>query len=118
LSGRYRRSGCDRCSKHCRRDSRGSLGPHRRNARITLDEIAVLLDALYAPTSPTATWQAMGEAKLAEIEAQAARLQQMRRLLTEALSYCHLDLDRSQIIATALGWADRPRGPAIATALT
>jgi DNA-binding transcriptional MerR regulator len=75
----------------------------------TLDEIAELLDALYAPTSPTATWQAMGEAKLAELDAQAARLQQMRRLLTEALSYCHLDLDRSQIIATALGWADSPQ---------
>jgi MerR family redox-sensitive transcriptional activator SoxR len=71
----------------------------------TLEEIAVLLDALYAPGSPTATWQAMGEAKLAELDAQAARLQQMRRLLTEALSYCHLDLDRSQIITTALGWA-------------
>jgi MerR family redox-sensitive transcriptional activator SoxR len=74
----------------------------------TLDEIAVLLDALYAPTSPTATWQAMGEAKLAELDAQATRLQQMRRLLTEALSYCHLDLDHSQIIATALDMADRP----------
>ena len=72
----------------------------------TLDEITELLDALYAPTSPTATWQRMGEAKLAEIDAQVARLQKMRRLLTEALSYCHLDLDRSQIIATALGWAD------------
>jgi DNA-binding transcriptional MerR regulator len=69
----------------------------------TLDEIAELL---YAPTSPTATWQAMGEAKLAELDAQVARLQQMRRLLTEALSYCHLGLDRRQIIATALGWAD------------
>jgi hypothetical protein len=48
----------------------------------------------------------MGEAKLAEIEGQAARLQQMRRLLTEALSYRHLDMDRNQIIATALGWTD------------
>jgi hypothetical protein len=75
----------------------------------TLDQIAVLLEALYAPTSPTATWRAIGEAKLAEIDAQAARLQQMRRLLTEALSSCHLDLDRSQIIATALGMADRPQ---------
>jgi MerR family redox-sensitive transcriptional activator SoxR len=74
----------------------------------TLDEIAVLLDALYGPTSPTATWRTMGEAKLAELDAQAARLQQMRRLLTEALSYCDLNLDRSQIIATALGMADRP----------
>jgi MerR family transcriptional regulator, redox-sensitive transcriptional activator SoxR len=72
----------------------------------TLDEIAELLDALYAPASPTPTWQAMGEAKLAELDAQAAQLQQMRRLLTEALSYCHLDMDRGQIIATALGWPD------------
>jgi MerR family redox-sensitive transcriptional activator SoxR len=80
-----------------------------KDCGFTLDEIAVLLEALYAPTSPTATWQAMGEAKLAELDAQAARLQQMRRLLTEALSYCQLDLDRSQIIATALGWADRPQ---------
>jgi DNA-binding transcriptional MerR regulator len=79
-----------------------------KDCGFTLDEIAVLLDALYAPTSPTATWQAMGEAKLAEVDAQSARLQQMRRLLIEALSYCHLDLDRSQIIATALDWADRP----------
>jgi MerR family redox-sensitive transcriptional activator SoxR len=77
-----------------------------KSCGFTLEEIAELLDALYAPTSPTATWQAMGEAKLAEIEAQAARLQQMRGLLTEALSYCQLDMDRSQIIATAFGWAD------------
>jgi MerR family redox-sensitive transcriptional activator SoxR len=31
-----------------------------KDCGFTLDEIAVLLDALYAPTSPTATWQAMG----------------------------------------------------------
>jgi hypothetical protein len=30
----------------------------------------------------------------------------MRRLLTEALSYCHLAMDRNQIIAAALGWTD------------
>lgn len=71
----------------------------------SLDEIGVLLEALYAPAPPAATWQAMGEAKLAELDALIARLYQMRGLLSEALVQCHLDPDRRQIIATALDWA-------------
>jgi DNA-binding transcriptional MerR regulator len=71
----------------------------------SLDEIGVLLAALYGPASPTRTWQAMGEAKLAEIDAQIARLHQVRQLLVDALAQCPLDLDRNQIISTALDWA-------------
>jgi len=76
-----------------------------KDCGFSLDEISVLLDALYAPASPAATWQAIGEAKLAELDSQIARLQQMRSLLTSALDQCHLDPDRRQIIATALDWA-------------
>jgi MerR, DNA binding len=70
----------------------------------SLDETGVLLEALYAPAPPAATWRAMGEAKLAELDALIARLHQMRGLLSEALVQCHLDPDRRQIIATALDW--------------
>jgi DNA-binding transcriptional MerR regulator len=83
-----------------------------KSCGFSLDEIGVLLAALYSPASPTRTWQAMGEAKLAEVDAQITRLQQMRRLLVEALAQCHLDLDRNQIIATALDWASSGPGPA------
>jgi MerR family transcriptional regulator, redox-sensitive transcriptional activator SoxR len=84
-----------------------------KSAGFSLDEIGVLLAALYGPTSPASSWQAMGEAKLAEVDAQIARLHQMRRLLTDALAQCHLDPGRNQIIATALDWASTsPRPPA------
>ena len=79
----------------------------------TLDEIAVLLDALYAPTSPTVTWQAMGEAKLADIDDQMVRLQQMRRLLVDALAQCQFDPNRAQIIATARQWAAADSPPSV-----
>ena len=81
-----------------------------KSAGFSLDEIGVLLAALYGPTSPTGTWQAMGEAKLAEIDAQIARLHQMRRLLAAALAQCHLDPDRNQIISIALNWASPSPG--------
>ena len=81
-----------------------------KSAGFSLDEVGVLLAALYGPTSPTRTWQAMGEAKLAEVDAQIARLHQMRRLLAAALAQCHLDPDRNQIISTALNWASTSPG--------
>src|SRR5829696_3920361 len=34
-----------------------------KSCGFSLNEVAVLIDALYGPASPTATWQAMGEAK-------------------------------------------------------
>ena len=83
-----------------------------KSCGFSLDEVAVLLDALYAPTSPTATWQAMGEAKLAQIDNQMIQLEQMRRLLIDALAQCHLDPDRSQVIATARQWANA-RSPSV-----
>lgn len=71
----------------------------------TLDEVAVLLGAVNAADSPAATWKAMIEAKLTEIDAQMRRLHTMRHLLTEALHCDCLTLDRAALVPAALGWA-------------
>jgi hypothetical protein len=52
----------------------------------------------------------MGEAKLAEVDAQITRLRQRRCLLTGALAQCHLDPGRDQIISAALDWASTTPG--------
>ena len=71
----------------------------------SLDEIAQLLAAFDADGSPATTWQTLAEAKLADIDAQAARLHHMRDLLTEALTCSCMTLDRAQLVPAALGWA-------------
>jgi DNA-binding transcriptional MerR regulator len=73
----------------------------------TLDEIAVLLDAARTGSSsePAQTWQQLAATKLTEIDAQLARLQQMRALLGEALRCSCLTQQRAELIPAALGWA-------------
>ncbi len=88
----------------------------------TLDEVAVLLDAVDATTSPAAAWKAMFEAKLTEIDERMQTLTAMRLLLTDALDCDCLTLEQAALVPTALGWvtdaaaatdatAGRPKGP-------
>jgi MerR family redox-sensitive transcriptional activator SoxR len=85
----------------------------------TLDEIITILDAVDTADSPAPAWQAMATDKLAEIDAQVARLHHMRGLLAEALACSCLTLDRAALIPAALGWAtDVAKGPANADAAT
>lgn len=79
-----------------------------KSAGFSLDEIIRLFDALNAdPDSiPEAApiWQGLAEAKLIEIDTRITRLQQMRRLLQDALEYSYLPADRAQQVPAALGW--------------
>jgi len=73
-----------------------------------LDETVRLLDAIDAdpdviPTEP-AIWQGLAEFKLAEIDARTARLESMRRLLTDALALGYLPADRIHQVPSSLGW--------------
>jgi MerR family redox-sensitive transcriptional activator SoxR len=82
-----------------------------------LDEALRLLDAVDAdpdviPTRP-AIWQGLAEFELAEIETRIARLEAMRRLLTDALALGYLPADRIHQVPSSLGWtAPREHTPA------
>lgn len=71
----------------------------------TLDEVAILLDAVNAADLPADVVQATFEAKLAEIDTQLQRLNTMRHLLADALICDCLTLDRAALVPVALGWA-------------
>jgi MerR family redox-sensitive transcriptional activator SoxR len=79
-----------------------------KSAGFNLDEVIRIMDAVDAdpdavPAEP-AIWQGLAEAKLAEIDARVARLEHMRQLLTDALSFGYLPADRIHQVPSALGW--------------
>lgn len=88
-----------------------------KSAGFSLDETIRILDALDAdpdsiPGSP-AIWQGLAEVKLVEIDAHIVRLQNMRRLLEDALTYSYLSPDRLRQVPAMLGWTDaRPEDEA------
>lgn len=90
-----------------------------KSAGFSLDEVIRIVDAVDAdpdavPDRP-AVWQGLAEVKLAEIDARVARLEHLRRLLTDALRLGYLPADRLREVPSALGWtapADRTAGPA------
>lgn len=71
----------------------------------SLDETAQLLAAFDTGESPAPTWHALATTKLADIDAQTARLQHMRDLITEALNCSCMTLDQARLVPAALGWA-------------
>ncbi len=79
-----------------------------KSAGFNLDEVIRILDALDAdPDSVPATapvWQGLAEAKITDIDARLHRLQQMRRLLQDALDYSYLSPDRVRQVPADLGW--------------
>jgi MerR family redox-sensitive transcriptional activator SoxR len=79
-----------------------------KSAGFSLDEIIRIVDAIDAdpdavPAEP-AIWQGLAEFKLAEIDASLARLENMRRLLTDALALGYLPADRIHQVPSTLGW--------------
>jgi len=79
-----------------------------KSAGFNLDEVTRILDAVDAdpdavPAEP-AVWQGLAEFKLAEIDARMARLESMRRLLTDALALGYLPSDRIHQVPSSLGW--------------
>ena len=64
-----------------------------QQAGFTMAEIAVLLHGFASDTPPAVRWQALAQRKLAEVEAQICRAQEMRRLLVESLRCGCLVLD-------------------------
>lgn len=76
-----------------------------KSTGFSLDEIAELLGALDAEEIPLPAWRDLAEGKLTEIDAQIARLGDMRQLLTEALDCSCLSLDQAHLVPAALSWA-------------
>lgn len=79
-----------------------------KSAGFNLDETIRILDALDVdPDSVPATppiWRGLAEVKLIEIDTLIGRLQDMRRLLQDALTYSYLSPDRVRQVPAALGW--------------
>ena len=84
-----------------------------QRAGFTMAEIAVLING-FAPDTPAATrWQALAERKLAEVEAQIRRGEEMRRLLQASLRCGCLALDEcAAILLPDEGTAASARVPA------
>lgn len=79
-----------------------------KSAGFNLDEIIRLFDAVDADPdavpADTPIWHGLAAAKLAEIDALAARLENLRRLLSDALALGYLSADRLHQAPAALGW--------------
>jgi DNA-binding transcriptional MerR regulator len=58
---------------------------HAQRAGFTLDEIQRLFFGYRAGTRPEARWTELAQPKLAELEAEAARIQAMREVLREGM---------------------------------
>ena len=89
-----------------------------KSAGFNLDEVIRILDAV--DTDPdlvpatTPVWQGLAEVKIADIDAHIERLQQMRRLLQDAMDYSYLSPDRVRRVPATLGWtAEQADGAAL-----
>ena len=81
-----------------------------KGAGFNLDEVIRILDAVDTdPDSVPTTapiWQGLAEAKIIDIDTHIERLQQMRRLLQDAVDYSYLSPDRVRQVPATLGWTD------------
>jgi MerR family redox-sensitive transcriptional activator SoxR len=72
-----------------------------QRAGFTMVEIGVLLNGFEPETTAAARWQALAERKLAEVEAQICRGEEMRRLLQASLRCGCLALDECAALLQA-----------------
>jgi DNA-binding transcriptional MerR regulator len=77
-----------------------------RAAGFTISETRTFLSGFSPATTPAARWRALAERKLAELEAQARRIERMKTLLESSF---HCGCLRIEDCERAIAACDRPR---------